>query len=197
MAVPFECRAVPSSLGANPLDVCAPPDPAEPAEPVAAVAAAPAAGPAAPPAPPQVTTGLVAEALRQVPLPASQIEVQPPNGRTLVNFETNFYTEGGDLTRTITLLGQQVDLQISAASYTWVFGDGESLRTTGPGAAYPQLDVTHRYLQAGEVQVGVDTTYTAQFSVNGGPFVPVPGSVTVAGELEPLQIVEARPTLVG
>ncbi|WP_160009379.1 PKD domain-containing protein [Nocardioides sp. AX2bis] len=144
-----------------------------------------------------MTSGLVAEALRRVPLPAAVIEVQPPNGRTLVNFDTNFFTAAGDLDRTITLLGQQVDLQISAASYTWVFGDGQSLQTTSPGAAYPQLDVTHRYLGAGEVEVRVDVTYTAQFSVEGGPFAPVPGSVTVAGGPEPLQVVEARPTLVG
>lgn len=198
MAVPFECMTVPTSLGANPDDLCAPADPAAPAPPVPAVAAAPGvAGVPAVPAPPQVTAGLVAEALRRVPLPAPVIEVQPPNGRTLVNFDTNFYTEAGDLDRTITLLGQQVDLQISAASYTWVFGDGQSLQTTSPGAAYPQLDVTHRYLGAGGVQVRVDVTYTAQFSVNGGPFAPVPGSVTVAGGSEPLQVVEARPTLVG
>ncbi|HEY0952439.1 MAG TPA: hypothetical protein VGD85_19750, partial [Nocardioides sp.] len=47
-------------------------------------------------APPEVTPGLVLRALRRVPLPASELVVQPPGGRTLVNFETNFYTEQGE-----------------------------------------------------------------------------------------------------
>jgi hypothetical protein len=40
-------------------------------------------------APPEVTPGLVLRALRRVPLPASELVVQPPGGRTLVNLETS------------------------------------------------------------------------------------------------------------
>ncbi len=139
----------------------------------------------------------MARALSELALPPSKLVVQPPNGRTLVNFATNFYTETQPFTRTITLLGQRVDLRITPASYGWRFGDGTSVSTSTPGAAYPDLQVTHDYLSAGTVSPAVDTTYTADFRVNGGGWRPVPGTVTIPGASVPLEVVEATPTLVG
>jgi hypothetical protein len=140
---------------------------------------------------------MVAAALARMALPAATLKVQPANGRTLVNFDTNFYTEIQPLDRTITLLGQQVDLHIVPSQFGWRFGDGEALNTEQPGAPYPHLDVTHSYLTKGAVAPSVDTTYTAQFRVNGGPWRGVPGSVTIAGAPVDLQVLTATPTLVG
>lgn len=147
--------------------------------------------------PPEVTPGLVAAALRAIPLPPSALQVQPPNGRTLVNFDTNFFTATREFDRTVVLLGQRVELHIVPSSFTWQFGDGESATTSDPGAPYPELDVTHTYLQKGLVGPSVDTTYTAQFRVGGGPWRDVPGSVTIAGAPVDLQVLTATPTLVG
>jgi hypothetical protein len=147
--------------------------------------------------PPTVTPGIVAAACRRLPLPAAQLVIQPPNGRTLVNFETNFYTEQGEFTRTVTLLGRQVELRIWPASFGWRFGDGESDETTSPGAAYPDLEITHEYQRKGRVSPSVDTTYAAQFRVDGGPWRDVAGTVTITGSPQSLRVVEARPVLVG
>ncbi len=121
--------------------------------------------------------------------------IQPPNGRTLVNFDTNFYTERPAFTRVVTLLGQRVTLRIEAASFTWHFGTGEARTTTTPGARYPRLLVTHRYQRTGDYRPRVDTTYTATFRVGGGAWRPVPGSVTITGPTVGLEAVEARPVL--
>jgi hypothetical protein len=43
----------------------------------------------------------------------------------------------------------------------------------------------------------VDTTYTATYRVNGGPWAEVPGSVTVAGAPVALEVLTATPVLVG
>lgn len=147
--------------------------------------------------PSEVTAGSVTRAFRRLPLPEAQLIIQPPNGRTLVNFETNFYTEQGEFTRTVTLLGRQVELRIWPASFEWRFGDGESDQTTSPGAAYPDLEITHEYQQKGRVGPSVDTTYAAQFRVGGGPWRDVAGTVTIAGSPQDLRVVEARPVLVG
>jgi hypothetical protein len=144
-----------------------------------------------------VTPGIVAAAFRRLPLPASELQVQPPNGRTLVNFDTNFYTENGEFTRTVTLLGRRVELRIWPARYGWRFGDGRQRWTTTPGDAYPHLEVTHRYLRKGRVSPSVDTTYAAQFRVNGGPWRDVNGTVTIPGTPQRLRVVTARPVLVG
>ena len=140
---------------------------------------------------------VVASAFRQIPLPPSRLIVQPRNGRTLVNFDTNFYTETQPFTRSVTLLGQRVELAITPVSFAWRFGDGESRSTSSPGTAYPDLEITHSYLRKGRVTPSVDTTYTATYRVNGGPSRPVPGSVTIPGNPVPLRVGTASPQLVG
>lgn len=194
MALPGECHTPAVSAGLESPEFCAGPVPV-PVVPVPATPGAPL--PLPPAAVPVVTSGMVAAALQRVELPASVIEVEPPNGRTLVNFETNFFTESADFATSVVLLGQRVDLRVRAASYVWRFGDGDSAQTSSPGAPYPELVVTHRYLSKGEMSVGVDTVYVADFRVGGGAWAPVPGSVTVVGETEPLEVVTASPILVG
>lgn len=149
------------------------------------------------PVQPQITPGVVAAAFRRIPLPGAELVVQPPNGRTLVNFETNFYTEQEEFTRSVRLLGRRVELRIWASAYGWRFGDGGSQQTTSPGSAYPDLEITHRYLRTGSVEPSVDVTYAAQFRVGGGPWRDVDGTVTISGERQQLRVVEARPVLVG
>jgi hypothetical protein len=145
----------------------------------------------------EVTPELVARALKFVPLPPSSLQVQPPNGRTLVNFETNFFTTTEAFDTAIRLLGRRVDLHIVPSAFGWQFGDGKSATTDEPGAPYPHLDVTHSYLSKGRVAPSVDTTYTARFRVNGGPWRDVPGSVTIPGAPVELQVLTATPVLVG
>jgi hypothetical protein len=145
----------------------------------------------------EVTPGFVAEAMRFIPLPPAVLQVQPANGRTLVNFDTNFFADIDPFDTTVTLLGQRVDIHAVPSRFGWRFGDGESAATAEPGAPYPALDVTHRYLTKGRVAPSVDTTYTATFRVNGGPWRDVPGSVTIPGAPVDLQVLTATPTLVG
>jgi hypothetical protein len=146
---------------------------------------------------PTLRPGMVTRAFRRLSLPASELVVQPPGGRTLVNFETNFYTENGEFARAVDLLGQRVELRIWPAGYGWRFGDGATKQTAGAGSPYPDLEITHRYLSRGRVSPRVDTTYAAQFRVNGGPWRDVAGSVTIPGAAQGLRVVTARPVLVG
>lgn len=143
-----------------------------------------------------VTPAMVLQAFREVPLPESVLEVQPPGGVTLVNFETNFFTAAEPFTETVTLLGQSVELEIWASGFSWRFGDGAVRSTTTPGAPYPQLVVTHAYGQAGEVGPSVDTTWSARFRVGGGEWRAVPDTVTMTGAPAALTIREATPVLV-
>ena len=83
------------------------------------------------------------------------------------------------------------------SDFSWRFGDALSMTTDEPGSPYPHLDVTHRYLKKGHVAPSVDTTYTATYRVNGGPWRDVPGSVTIPGAPVALEVLTATPTLVG
>lgn len=172
--------------------------------PDAPAAAVPAAAAAAPgPAQPQLTLAMIQQAFAQVPVPSSQIVVQPPDGETLVNFPTIYSTEAPSFVESLTLLGQQVDLYISPASYTWVHGDGTTQTTDDPGQAWQRgLDMSaylsHEYDQtANGLDLRVDVTWTADFRVNGGAWQPVNGTVSVTGPSEQLDVLEADPLLVG
>lgn len=145
---------------------------------------------------PQVTPGMVQRALERVPLPEPDLSVQPPGGRTLINFETNFFTAAEPFTETVTLLGRRVDLDITPSQFRWAFGDGEGLTTTEPGAPYPDLELTHTYLEQGQVRPQVTTVYTADYRVDGGPWQPVPGSVDITSDPVDLTVTEVTNQLV-
>ena len=140
---------------------------------------------------------MVLQAFRRIPLPALRSHSQPAN-KTLINFDTIFFTDAEPLTRQLTLLGQRVRLEIAPSRFEWVHGDGTSATTTTPGAPYPAKDVVHRYADAHRT-VGhrVVVTWSARWSLNGGPLQPVNGTVTTAGPATPLRIAEASPALSG
>jgi hypothetical protein len=144
-----------------------------------------------------VTPGRVLRAFRRLAWPQSDLVVQPPGGSTLVNFPTNFYTDNAAPTRQqVTLLRQRVLIEATPTSYTWHYGDGDSTSTATPGAPYPTLDVTHDYRSVGTFQTRLDTTYTGRYRLNGGPWIPIPETLTVTGASQSLETVEASPTLV-
>lgn len=146
-----------------------------------------------------LTPRLVQHAFERLAWPASTVVVQPPQGKTLVNFDTNFYTTNtGPTTRTVTLIGQRVTIEATPTAYTWHFGGDSGDRTTGdPGAPYPDLRVTHRYTQVGSVRPSVDTTYAGRYRVGNGGWRAIPDTLTVPGAAVDLQVVSATPHLVG
>ena len=150
-----------------------------------------------------ITQVTVLRALRRIDLPASRLVVQPPGGKTLVNFDTLFRTEAEPFTRTVRLVGHRVDLEITPSSFTWRHGDGTAQTTASPGRAFrrgvPMEEyVSHRYEDAHvTMRPAVDTTYSARFRVDGGPWRDVDGTVTISGSGVDLRVVEGRPTLVG
>ncbi|WP_145725490.1 PKD domain-containing protein [Nocardioides sp. J9] len=144
-----------------------------------------------------LTVGMIRRAFAELKLPAGEMVVQPPDGLTLVNFDTNFYTTTIEpITRTVRLLGRQVTLEATPSRYTWTFGDGQSLTTTDPGAPYPRLTITHNYLRTGTYRPTLATTYTGRFRVGNGPWRQIPGTVTIDGTGQPLRAIEAEPKLV-
>jgi hypothetical protein len=146
---------------------------------------------------PHLTVADIRTAFEKIPMSASAVHIQPPDGETLVNFDTIFYSDPMTLDRSMTLVGQKVDFHITVASYTWHFGDGRTETTKDPGAAYPHQSITHRYLRKGTVNVSLDTTYQADYRVNGGPQQHLDDTVTIAGGGHPLTVRTATPHLVG
>ncbi len=139
-------------------------------------------------------------AFERVPLPESEVVVQPPGGQTLVGLETIFSTEAERFTETVTLLGRSVELDIRPSSYRWTHGDSTEQTTDWPGARWTRGGsgyITHVYDDTARLSTSVDTTWSARYRVGNGGWQDVPGTVTIEGEATPLRVRSASPHLVG
>jgi hypothetical protein len=146
---------------------------------------------------PRITPALVLNEIRRIGLPILAAKTQP-EGKTLVNFDTIFYTEAQPFNATVTLLGQRVDVVAEATEYAWHHGDGRTTTTTSPGAPYPSKEITYRYADADTtVRPRVDVTYSARFRVNGGAWQDIDETVTITGPQGSLRVSEARGVLSG
>lgn len=165
--------------------------------------------PAAPPppgasAPVAVSAQQVLRRFREIPMPESTLTVQPPGGKTLVNFETIFSTTAEPFTRTVTFFGGRivVDLAIAPSQFTWNHGDGTTQASDWPGKAWSAGAhvsdlITHTYTAAEEdLAAHVDTTWSATWTMNGRDMGAVDGTVTKTGSPVALDILEAKPKLV-
>jgi hypothetical protein len=140
---------------------------------------------------------LIVREFKRITWPVSDLVVQPPGGKTLVNFETNFFTlDKQAISQEVTVAGQQVTIRAVPTSYTFHFGDGTSTETSSPGRPHPDLDVTHTYLRTGKVAVSLDTTYAGEYRIGVGEWVAIADTLTVTGDQQDLAIVEAVPQLV-
>lgn len=139
---------------------------------------------------------MVLKEVRTIGLPSVQIRIQPADA-TLVNFETIFYAEEPAFERSVSLLGFDIEIQASAVRYVWHTGDGETLRTEGPGAPYPSKEIVYRYRDAHvTVHPRVDVVYRVRFRVDAGPWRRVDQTLTARGSATDLRIKEAAPVLV-
>ncbi len=149
--------------------------------------AAAAADPAGAAAPPVVMTS---SEVAKVMASGSGIVRQPPGSKALVSKIVIAYTSGDSQTLTTTMGGDVVTIVATPVSYTWDWGDGTTLTTKDPGAAYPDHTVFHAYSRTAEgVVITLTTTWTATYSVGGGPAQPVPGTLTTTDTSDPFDLV--------
>jgi hypothetical protein len=140
------------------------------------------------------TPGLAREAVATIPLPGLTLHVQP-DGETLVNVDTIFWTEPEPFETSIQLLGHSIDVEATPTEFTWIHGDGTSQTTSDPGRPYPRLDITHRYEQPATVGAQVVTTYKVRYSVDRGGWFALDEPLTAPGPETPIDVHEAAPVL--
>ena len=148
-----------------------------------------------------LTPDRILEAFERIPLPEAPLEVQPPGGVTLVNFDTILHTDAQPFTETVQLLNRQITFDIEPSEFTWTLGDGRTLTTTDPGRAWraglPMNEyVSHRYAKAGTIQLQLTTTWSARWRLPNGPWRPVSGTVEITSPPQELEVTTARPQLV-
>ena len=156
-----------------------------------------------------ITPDKVWERMKLIDWPTAELITQPPDGRTLVNFQTNFYSTLtlDPQSETVQLFSIPVQIEATPIEYTWHWGDEtDSEVTDWPGAPVPEgvteddLEdlITHEYLDADvTVAASVDVTYRGRFRIDGGEWTAIEQTLTLAGEPIDLEVIEARVHLVG
>ncbi|MFD2027397.1 PKD domain-containing protein [Promicromonospora aerolata] len=139
-----------------------------------------------------------ARAFQEMQIAPSEINVQPPDGWTLVNVETIAFTDTTPRTMSTSLFGIPVEIRAIPSNYSWDFGDGSApLVTTHPGTPYPAHTIAHAYAKQGVATISLTTTWHGQFRLAGEPtWHDVAGEGTTVSSSDSLEIVEARARLV-
>ena len=152
-----------------------------PEEPATAVEAAGAAG-----VPVVVTSSDVSKVMAN----GSGITRQPPGAKALVSKIVIVYTSGDSQTMETQVGGTPVTIVATPASYTWDWGDGTTTTTKDPGAAYPNHTVFHKYSHTAQgVVISLTTTWSATYSIGGGPAQPISGTLTTTDTSNPFDLV--------
>jgi len=147
---------------------------------------------------PATTVVLSAAQFRRLPLTASVPQVQPADGRGLVNVDLIVFTDPDTQVLSTTVLGVPVTVRATPVRYAWDFGDGtDPLVTTDPGAPYPAQTVARPYRTEGTYQLTLQTTWTGTYQVNAtGPWHTVTGTATTTSTPLTTQALTATTTLV-
>ncbi len=137
--------------------------------------------------------------LDSIQLPEITIGVNPGTG--LVALTSWFWVEGYDgtpITRSASLGGVTVEVELTPSRYHWTFGDGADMTTTSLGRRYPaESDLKHTYEQSslragGAYTVTLEVTFTVQVRVNDGTsftLAPITRSFTSAYPVQQAQSV--------
>ncbi len=143
---------------------------------------------------------------------STQVKVSPPRiapeTTTLANFSNIYWSDVTTYEQATGIHAANVRLKFVPVSYRWNFGDGKSVTTSDPGKPWdPELTKTmsdaeknytntHRYANTGTFDTTLTVIFNGQYSVNGGPWADIAGSIQATSPPHPLLVKEARGELI-
>lgn len=134
----------------------------------------------------------------RLPITPAPIAVQPDRGWTFVNVPTVVYSSSVPQVLTTELLGTQVEVEVTPASFNWDFDDDTALlETTDPGQPYPNQTVYHIYGSSGVSEISLTTTWAGKYRTNAGsPWISVTGTASTITTAPVLEVREATARLI-
>ncbi|MDN5606209.1 MAG: PKD domain-containing protein [Kocuria sp.] len=123
------------------------------------------------------------ESMEVEPLVAS---AGPEDGWLPVNMVNVLYAKSESQTLATEVLGVPVSVRAVPVSYHWDLGDGNTITTTNAGEPFPSEAVSGTYRYEGWYDVTLTTTFSGQFSVAGGPWQDIDGTIEVASDPIPV-----------
>ena len=136
-------------------------------------------------APPVVIT-VTQEDFARMPVKALEAHAGPAEGWLPVNMVNVLYAESGPQELSVELLDTPVAIRATPISYHWDLGDGNTITTSNPGKPYPSETISATYTQEGWYDITLTTTFSGQFSVAGGEWQDIDGTIEVSSDPVPV-----------
>ncbi|KRF06104.1 hypothetical protein ASH00_07445 [Arthrobacter sp. Soil782] len=115
--------------------------------------------------------------------------ISEPNNFGLLGGHNNFWADVEEQEFAFETLGDQVRIRAWPVAYDWNYGDGTTRTTQTAGNAVPESDwllvetpTSHAYGETGDYNLVLTTRFNGDYSVNGGPWIPIAGQAAVQSE---------------
>lgn len=146
-----------------------------------------------PPPPPTITTADFLE----LPFEPAGVSFEPELiGFGYLNRHVNVFADVETQVISQDMLGYEVDIRALPSQFHWDYGDGTTRTTSEPGGPLPEFDsagfevnktdtetiTSHAYAETGRFPVTVETVFLGEYRIDGGPWMAIPGSATLASE---------------
>lgn len=126
------------------------------------------------------------EDFARLPVKPLAAHAGPADGWLPVNMVNVLHTDPETQTLSTELLNTPVAIRATPISYHWDLGDGNTISTTNPGKPYPSETVSASYTQEGWYDITLTTTFSGQFSVNGGEWQDIDGTIEITSDPVPI-----------
>lgn len=110
----------------------------------------------------------------------------PEDGWLPVHMVNVLHTDDEMQSLATEVLGVPVEVRAVPVSFHWDLGDGSTITTSTAGAPYPSEEITAEYAFEGWYDVTLTTTFSGQFSVAGGEWQDIDGTIEVASDPVPI-----------
>lgn len=121
--------------------------------------------------------------------------ISEPNNFGLLGGHNNFWADVEEQEFTFQTLGDDVRIRAWPVAYDWNYGDGTTRTTETAGNAVPESDwllvetpTSHVYRATGDYNLVLTTRFNGDYSVNGGPWIPIAGQAAVQSDPHPVSI---------
>jgi hypothetical protein len=122
----------------------------------------------------------------KLPVKPSVASAGPERGWLPAGMVNVLHAEPNVQTLETELLDTPVSVRAIPTSYHWDLGDGNTITTTKPGKPYPSEEISGTYSGEGWYDVRLTTTFAGQFSVDGGEWQDIDGTIEI--ESDPIEL---------
>lgn len=106
----------------------------------------------------------------------------PEDGWLPVGMVNVLYADPEVQTLETEILGIPFSVRAIPTEYHWDLGDGNTITTTKPGKPFPSEEISAAYVAEGWYDITLTTTFAGQFSVAGGEWQDIDGTIEVASD---------------